>query len=121
MNPDGAPVGGSGPQGRYNFQEEIRVHPQVARIQWVFSMGSIKVGEDYNPGIVVTPIITLWNPYNVALTVNGFVINFDEVFPLRMDFEVGGKTYLDRPMNSIVSNQILASFPTVRLVHRSKS
>ncbi|MFC7337240.1 hypothetical protein ACFQY0_08635 [Haloferula chungangensis] len=115
MSPDGGSVSASGTQGRYNFQEKIRIHPQVARIQWVFSLGAVQVGQQYNPGIVVTPIITLWNPYNIALTVQGFQINFDEVFPLRMDFEVAGKAYVDRPMNSIVNNNIRANFPTISL------
>lgn len=115
MNPYGVGVGARGNGGRYNFQEKIRIHPQVARIQWVFSLGSVQAGRSYNPGIVVTPIITLWNPYNVALTLNDFVINFDEVFPLRLSFEVGGTTYNDRALNSIVNNRILADFPRVTL------
>lgn len=115
LDPYAGSVGGKGPAGRYNFQENIRIHPQVARIQWVFSMGSVEVGENYNPGIVVTPIITLWNPYNISMTVSNMVINFDEVFPLRLDFKVARRTFTNRAMNGIVNNRILASFPTVTL------
>ncbi|MDP0489964.1 MAG: hypothetical protein Q7Q71_02795 [Verrucomicrobiota bacterium JB023] len=116
MSPSAGSVTNKGTSGRYSFQEEIRMHPQVARIQWVFSLGSTRAtGRDYYPGIVVTPIITLWNPYNVSLSLRDFVINFDEVFPLRLSYEIAGKAYNDIPLNRIVNNSILADFPSVVL------
>ncbi len=53
----------------YTYLHTTRQLPVVARVQWVFShygrMGSN--GRDYTPAILVNPVFTLWNPYNVAL------------------------------------------------------
>lgn len=105
----------AGTGARYDLTEEIRIHPQVARIQWVFSLGSVRVGTNYNPGIVVTPIVTLWNPYNVELNLKPYVIHFDEVFPLRLSFKVAGNVYADRALNGIINNHIRAQFPDISL------
>jgi len=115
MNPYGVSVGERGTQGRYNFQERIRIHPQVARIQWVVSMGSVQAGRSYNPGIVVTPIITLYNPYNIDISLRNYAIRFDRIFPLRMSFEVAGTQYNNRTLNGIVERFITAQFPAVTL------
>jgi hypothetical protein len=67
------------PDDRVGFNEQVRRIPQLARIQWIYSIGSRRVpGTDpsatatYNPGILVTPVLTLWNPYNVEMTVNNY-------------------------------------------------
>lgn len=118
MNAAAGRVGGGNGQ-RYPFQEMIRVHPQVARIQWVLSLGSRQVGEEFIPGIVVTPIITLWNPYNVALTVSGYSINFQEIFPIRLSYEIDGQPFDSINLRDIVSEggvgNINADFPTIVL------
>ena len=115
MNPTRGKVGSGA--DRFDFQEEIRIHPQVARVQWVLSLGSIQVSrqQPIMPGIVVTPIVTLWNPYNVSLSVSDYQINFDEVFPLRLSYEIGSRAFNDVSLRSIASNRILTTFPTVTL------
>lgn len=100
---------------RYNFQEEIRRHPQIARIQWIFSLGSTREGRVYNPGILLTPVITVWNPYNVELSVSNFRINFDEVFPLEFDFQIGANSFTSIPLSSIVNNSIVADLGSFTL------
>ena len=102
-------VGGSG--ARVDFQEEIRVNPQVARVQWVISLGATNSGAEYNPGIVVAPIVTLWNPYNVAISVDNYFLNFDEVFPLRISYQVSRASYRNIPLSRIIENRIRANFP----------
>ena len=101
----GAPQG----PGFYLFHDAPRRHPQVARIQWVLSLGSQITGSgrlaQLSPGLVLTPIITLWNPYNTSLDVNQVVMNFDEVFPLRIEYEVGGMV-TDAPLRDIINNRI---------------
>ena len=73
------------PQGAdfYLFHDAPRRHPQIARIQWVLSLGAVTTGRVIEPGLVLTPIITVWNPYNTALNVGQMTVNFDEVFPLQ--------------------------------------
>ncbi len=62
----------------YNFIHKNRIMPVVARIQWIFShwAGSPTpvAGQpppppgSLEPRLLVTPVITVWNPYNVQLT-----------------------------------------------------
>ncbi|MEP4078367.1 hypothetical protein [Haloferula sp.] len=110
MNPQGGKVG-----ERYDFQEEIRINPEVARIQWVFSLGAVQEGEELLPGIVVTPIVTLWNPYNTTMTLRTYQIQFDKVFPLRLSYSVGQQTSTNVALNDIVKHRIQARFPAVTL------
>ena len=38
---------------------------------------------------MITPVLTLWNPYNVELTVSDFGVNIQETAPLSFKFKVG--------------------------------
>ena len=103
---------GSG--NRYNFQEKVRRVPQIARIQWVYSLcsalssqandpngGAAHWGVSYLPALMITPVLTLWNPYNVELKVNSFGINIQETAPLVFTFKVGGNTFLPTSLSQI--------------------
>jgi hypothetical protein len=52
----------------YNYLHTVRAMPVIARVQWVFSYYGRTTGSQYTPGILVTPVVTLWNPYNTTLT-----------------------------------------------------
>ena len=58
---------GAAPQEYYNYLHSNKIMPIVARVQWVFSYYAILEGGSYYPQIMMTPIVTLWNPYNVAI------------------------------------------------------
>lgn len=57
---------------KYAYVHRVRRIPVLARVQWIFSYTAYVVPgtnpATYYPGVLMTPIVTLWNPYNVALT-----------------------------------------------------
>ena len=82
------------PNQRLEFQDKVRRVPQVARVHWIYSIGSRPVPGAvpirYNPGILVTPVLTLWNPYNVEVSVGNFGLNIQETAPMRFKLKVAG-------------------------------
>lgn len=80
-------------------------YPVLARMHWVFSYSS-KINPDttgasdaYIACIVATPVVTLWNPYNVELTINNLRISDFQLSPLRLAITVGGDTYNPHPIS----------------------
>ena len=64
------PVNGPNAGDLYCYYERIHRHPLVARIQYVFATSATGP----SPAFIVQPVVTLWNPFNVRLTVPGFRI-----------------------------------------------
>ncbi|MDP4780792.1 MAG: hypothetical protein NWS16_11255 [Akkermansiaceae bacterium] len=59
----------------YNYHHKVRILPIIARIQWVYShwAGPPPTGSaagTLEPRLLVTPVFTLWNPYNVRISYN---------------------------------------------------
>jgi hypothetical protein len=62
----------------YSYIHKVRAIPVIARIQWVFSHwagpATATAGQpappagSLEPRLLLTPIITMWNPYNVEIT-----------------------------------------------------
>lgn len=66
VNGSAKPIG-----DHYNFTHRVRVMPLIARVQWVFSHSSEPNLADptkYEARLLLTPAITMWNPYNVEIT-----------------------------------------------------
>ena len=105
----GGVTGGSGTGARYRFQEQIRLSPIVSRIQWVYSIGSRAVDNEgaFNPGLVLTPIVTIYNPYNVSLTVSNYSVSMQRVFPLRLSYSIGEDDFTDIELHRIVQDNIV--------------
>jgi len=60
----------------YNYHETVYRHPVVARMQFVFSGAATTNGAGaYQRQIILQPIITFWNPYNVRLKVPDLTLN----------------------------------------------
>jgi hypothetical protein len=67
-------TGSSNPM--YNYHETVYRHPVVARMQFVFSATATSNGTGlYQRHIILQPVITFWNPYNVRLKVPDVTIN----------------------------------------------
>ncbi|MGJ8639010.1 MAG: hypothetical protein ACSHYA_06415 [Opitutaceae bacterium] len=57
---------------RLPWADKIRVAPIISRVHWVFSLASEGIGRRtvrYTPQLLLTPAVTIWNPYNVELEV----------------------------------------------------
>lgn len=52
----------------YSYYERVHRHPVIARFQFVFATGSI----GSTPAVLAQPVVTLWNPFNVRLSVPPF-------------------------------------------------
>ena len=59
----------------YNYYERVFRHPLIARIQYVFATAGTPTPPNFAPGFLAQPVVTLWNPFNVRLTVPSFGIN----------------------------------------------
>lgn len=77
----------------FTFLHKVRVLPLIARIQWVLSHTA---GPPSAPGpgqpphppgsleprLLVTPVVTMWNPYNVEMNVTNVPMEFNIAKPL---------------------------------------
>ena len=81
----------------FNFLHRVRIIPVIARVQWVFSHWADKAtsppapANTYEPRLLATPVVTLWNPYNVAITSNADLsFQLMGCLPNAFKFNVGG-------------------------------
>ncbi len=57
----------------YNYKHTQRLHPQIARFQFLVYARAIEAPVGFNPrryqlSLMYVPVFTLWNPYSVGLT-----------------------------------------------------
>lgn len=78
---------------------DIRIMPQMARVQMVVSHYATAVGAapgKLKPAVLYTPIVTVWNPYNTRLTLNGrLIISPAYTWPLALNHRLSGVTLAD--------------------------
>ncbi|MDB6080240.1 MAG: hypothetical protein JWO82_3987, partial [Akkermansiaceae bacterium] len=82
----------------YNFIHRVRILPVIARIQWVFSYSAKSAASGtVTPGILVNPVITMWNPYNVEITMpqaSGssptVTLSVGKPLPVALKFDING-------------------------------
>lgn len=93
---------------RYEYLEQVRRAPIIARVQWIFSLCSRQKSDPADPSnthqaaFLLTPVVTLWNPYNVELRMDdNFYTHFDQIAPLSFTFKVGDRIFKDITLNQI--------------------
>jgi len=86
------PVASADGGQHYTYYERVHRHPLVARIEYVFAAAAV----GSNPAVLVQPIVTIWNPYNVRLDVPAFTISPRwRDLPLAFELSVGTPDPLD--------------------------
>ena len=79
----------------YGFLHKVRVLPVIARIEWLFSHTAGQVASpagSYEPRLLITPVITMWNPYNVEMAFNSvpLVFTVPKPLPAALQYSVNG-------------------------------
>jgi hypothetical protein len=80
--------------------------PVIARMHWVFSYSSksnpdpaATDGNAYIACIVATPVVTMWNPYNVELNIKEVTISDNQMSPIELTVHVGDTSYDPYPIS----------------------
>lgn len=78
----------------FNFLHKVRILPVVARVQWVFShtagLAATPAG-NVEPRLLVTPVITMWNPYSVQISTNSSLsFTIPKPLPVALRYTVNG-------------------------------
>jgi hypothetical protein len=73
---------------------DIRLMPQMARVQMIVSHYATTAGAapgKYRPAVLYTPLVTVWNPYNTRITLNGtLIVNPAYALPLALKHKFSG-------------------------------
>jgi len=100
----------------FAYLDQVRRSPTIARIQWIFSLCSRQntdpsdPAKTYQAALLVTPVVTLWNPYNVEVNMpNGYRFSYDHIAPLSFRFRVGSTTYPETTLMQIFKTSVNAA------------
>ncbi len=78
----------------FGFIHRVRILPVIARMQWVFShsAGPAPAGGGLlEPRLLLTPVITMWNPYNVEITSPAaFSFSIPRPLPAALRYTING-------------------------------
>ncbi len=78
----------------FKFIHEVRILPVIARMQWIFShktIPSTTAAGKYDLQVLIQPVFTLWNPYNVRISSTPAVtLSLQGSLPPVIEYKVGG-------------------------------
>lgn len=116
----------------FTFLHRVRVLPVIARMQWVFShsagtppppaAGQPPLPEgSLEPRLLLTPVVTMWNPYNVEINFSGvpLIFRIPKPLPAALRYSVNGVQ--NATYNSLISgniNNLPALTTTASLVYQ---
>lgn len=88
-------IDANSPGENFNFLHRVRIIPVIARVQWVFSHWAAPANPattppTFEPRLLATPVVTLWNPYNVAITSSAMKLKIAAPLPNAFRFNIGG-------------------------------
>ena len=87
-------MGNTDPSAIYEFIHKVRVVPVIARMQWIFSHSAGQLPSGLlQPRLLMTPVLTMWNPYNMEITVPPLAFGLREEIPVALRYYVNGMTY----------------------------
>ncbi len=99
----------------FGYFHRVRILPVIARIQWIFSHsarpstdenGAIIPGM-FEPGLVVTPVVTMWNPYSTEITINQNNTDFTKLtIIIKRPFPVALKYSFNTDYHSVMGSGI---------------
>ncbi|MBK1825458.1 hypothetical protein JIN81_00380 [Haloferula rosea] len=93
----------------YNFLHKVRMLPVIARIQWVFSHSAAPSSQrgarpgDLEGRLLMTPVVTMWNPYNVEMTFSSVPLRFALRKPLPVAFRYKVNGTAPSAFNSLIA------------------
>jgi hypothetical protein len=87
-------IDSNSPGENFNFLHRVRIIPVIARVQWVFSHWAAPtvpatVPPTFEPRLLATPVVTMWNPYNVAVTSRMLRFKIAAPLPNAFRFKIG--------------------------------
>ena len=76
----------------FTFLHRVRILPVIARMQWVFSHSAGALGDPtkLEPRLLLTPVITMWNPYNMEITVPALAFGVPRPLPAALRYTING-------------------------------
>ena len=76
----------------FTFLHRVRVLPVIARMQWVFSHSAGVLGDPtkLEPRLLLTPVITMWNPYNMEISVPALAFSVPKPLPAALRYTING-------------------------------
>ena len=75
----------------FQYLHTVKRIPLVARIQWVYAYAMTQAPNNQQRVTVkLTPVVTLWNPYNITLDVGPlvFTVSKQSTMPVSLEYEV---------------------------------
>lgn len=75
----------------FNYLHTVKPMPVVARLQWVYAYAMTNASTNQQRvTLKLTPVVTLWNPYNVTLNVGKLVFTVSQLstMPVGLEYDV---------------------------------
>lgn len=75
----------------FTFIHKVRRLPVVARVQWVFSHFARPVTSpagNVRAGLLLTPVVTMWNPYTVELSAPMLALTVNKPLPSALSYTI---------------------------------